>query len=71
MLDRIGPVVVAAGFSGHGFKSATAVGRMLADLAVGAPAAGAEAFALAAHSGPHARAALDLPRGPTGADPLQ
>jgi sarcosine oxidase len=49
VLDRIGPVVVAAGFSGHGFKSATAIGRVLADLALGAPA-GAEAFALAAHA---------------------
>ena len=33
MLDRRGPVVVGAGFSGHGFKFATAVGRVLADLA--------------------------------------
>ncbi len=49
VLDRIGPVMVAAGFSGHGFKSATAIGRVLADLTVGAPA-GAEAFALAAHA---------------------
>jgi len=49
VLDRIGPVVVAAGFSGHGFKSATAVGRVLADLAVGAPA-GADAFTLDRHA---------------------
>lgn len=49
VLDRIGPVVVAAGFSGHGFKSAPAVGRVLADLALGAPA-GAEPFALAEHA---------------------
>jgi sarcosine oxidase len=49
VLDRIGPVVVAAGFSGHGFKSAPAVGRVLADLAVGAPS-GADAFTLAAHA---------------------
>ncbi|GAA2720743.1 FAD-dependent oxidoreductase [Cellulomonas aerilata] len=33
VLDRRGPVVVGAGFSGHGFKFATAVGRVLADLA--------------------------------------
>jgi sarcosine oxidase len=37
VLDRIGPVVVAPGFSGHGSTSAPAVGRLLADLAVGAP----------------------------------
>lgn len=49
VLDRIGPVVVAAGFSGHGFKSAPAIGRVLADLALGAPAR-ADAFALAAHT---------------------
>ena len=33
VLDRRGRVVVAAGFSGHGFKFAPAVGRVLADLA--------------------------------------
>ncbi|MGO3432384.1 MAG: FAD-dependent oxidoreductase, partial [Cellulosimicrobium funkei] len=33
VLDRRGPVVVGAGFSGHGFKFAPAVGRVLADLA--------------------------------------
>lgn len=33
VLDRRGPVVVAAGFSGHGFKFAPALGRVLADLA--------------------------------------
>ena len=49
VLDRVGPVVVAAGFSGHGFKSAPAVGRVLADLALGAPA-GAEAFSLREHA---------------------
>jgi sarcosine oxidase len=49
VLDRIGPVVVAAGFSGHGFKSATAIGRVLADLAIGAPA-NAAPFGLAAHA---------------------
>jgi sarcosine oxidase len=49
VLDRVGPVVLAAGFSGHGFKSATAVGRVLADLALGVPAE-ADAFALAQHA---------------------
>ncbi len=33
VLDRRGPVVVAAGSSGHGFKFAPSVGRVLADLA--------------------------------------
>lgn len=35
VIDRVGPVVVAAGFSGHGFKFAPLVGRILADLASG------------------------------------
>ncbi len=35
MLDRIGPVVIGAGFSGHGFKFTPVVGRILADLATG------------------------------------
>ena len=35
VLDRFGPVVVGAGFSGHGFKFTPAVGRVLADLADG------------------------------------
>ena len=48
VLDRVGPVVVAAGFSGHGFKGAPAIGRVLADLALGEPVR-AEAFGLAAH----------------------
>ncbi|WP_343056564.1 FAD-dependent oxidoreductase [Modestobacter versicolor] len=51
VLDRIGAVVVAAGFSGHGFKSAPAVGRVLADLAVGA-APDAAPFRVAAHAVP-------------------
>jgi sarcosine oxidase len=34
LLDRAGPVVVAAGFSGHGFKFTPAIGEILADLAV-------------------------------------
>jgi sarcosine oxidase len=35
ILDRIGPVVIDAGFSGHGFKFTPVVGRILADLATG------------------------------------
>ena len=35
ILDRIGPLVIGAGFSGHGFKFTPAVGRILADLATG------------------------------------
>ncbi len=35
VLDRVGPVVVGAGFSGHGFKFVPAVGRILADLVDG------------------------------------
>ncbi len=34
VLDRHGPVVVATGFSGHGFKFVPATGRVLADLAL-------------------------------------
>lgn len=33
LVERNGPLVVAAGFSGHGFKFATALGRMVCDLA--------------------------------------
>jgi sarcosine oxidase len=36
ILDRVGPIVVGAGFSGHGFKFVPAIGRVLADLALGA-----------------------------------
>lgn len=32
ILDRIGPVALGAGFSGHGFKFAPTIGRVLADL---------------------------------------
>ena len=35
ILDRIGPIVIGAGFSGHGFKFTPVVGRILADLATG------------------------------------
>ncbi len=39
VLDRIGPIVVGAGFSGHGFKFVPVVGRILADLVTGERAA--------------------------------
>ncbi|MGO4858457.1 FAD-dependent oxidoreductase [Arthrobacter sp. 2MCAF14] len=35
VLDRFGPLVVGAGFSGHGFKFTPAIGRVLADLVEG------------------------------------
>lgn len=35
VLDRMGPIVVGAGFSGHGFKFTPVVGRTLAALAAG------------------------------------
>lgn len=53
VLDRVGPVVVGAGFSGHGFKFAPAVGRILADLAADDAFRAPEAFHL-----PAARARL-------------
>lgn len=40
ILDRCGPVIVGAGFSGHGFKFTPAVGRVLADLVERRPAPG-------------------------------
>jgi sarcosine oxidase len=33
VLDRVGPVVVGCGTSGHGFKFGPLFGRILADLA--------------------------------------
>ena len=39
IIDRVGPVVIGAGFSGHGFKFVPVVGRMLADLVDGTSAA--------------------------------
>jgi sarcosine oxidase len=41
VIDRVGNVVVAAGFSGHGFKFAPEIGRLLASMATGAPGPGA------------------------------
>lgn len=37
VLDRRGPLTVAAGFSGHGFKFGPVLGRVLADLVDGRP----------------------------------
>ncbi|HZW42434.1 MAG TPA: FAD-dependent oxidoreductase [Agromyces sp.] len=58
VLDRIGPVVVGAGFSGHGFKFVPVVGRILADLADGSGSA-PELFAAD-------RAIAAQPASPTG-----
>ncbi|MDM7853866.1 N-methyl-L-tryptophan oxidase [Cellulomonas alba] len=46
VIDRVGSVVVAAGFSGHGFKFVPAVGRLLADLATDPDAPTLPRFAL-------------------------
>jgi sarcosine oxidase len=35
VIERRGPLVIAAGFSGHGFKFTPEIGRQLADLAIG------------------------------------
>jgi sarcosine oxidase len=35
VLDTVGPITIGAGFSGHGFKFAPAIGRVLADAAMG------------------------------------
>jgi len=49
VLDRVGPVVVGAGFSGHGFKFVPEVGRRLAALALDGTTSAAP-FSLAAHA---------------------
>jgi sarcosine oxidase len=46
LLERRGRIVVGAGFSGHGFKFATGVGAVLADLALDPDACAAEPFRL-------------------------
>ncbi|PTT68762.1 FAD-dependent oxidoreductase [Arthrobacter sp. HMWF013] len=46
ILDRVGPVIIGAGFSGTGFKFVPVIGRILADLATGKQAA-PEVFRLA------------------------
>lgn len=58
VLDRLGPIVVGAGFSGHGFKFTPVVGRILADLADGSGAASARFRA--------DRAIAATPSSPTG-----
>uniref|UniRef100_UPI0036F34049 FAD-dependent oxidoreductase n=1 Tax=Fodinicola feengrottensis TaxID=435914 RepID=UPI0036F34049 len=35
VIDQLGPVTVACGFSGHGFKFAPAIGQLLAGMALG------------------------------------
>ena len=50
VLDRSGPVTIAAGFSGHGYKFAPAIGRILADAATGIALPPPE-FRLAWHRG--------------------
>jgi sarcosine oxidase len=55
VLDRVGPIVVATGFSGHGFKFVPEVGRHLADLATG-EADPRPPFTLAAHAAGNAPA---------------
>lgn len=50
VLDRIGSLVVGAGFSGHGFKFAPGIGAVLADLALDAGALAAEPFRVARRS---------------------
>ncbi|BBH63839.1 N-methyltryptophan oxidase [Actinoplanes sp. OR16] len=37
VVDRVGPLVVAAGFSGHGFKFTPAIGELVAGLVAGRP----------------------------------
>ena len=49
VIDRVGPVVVASPCSGHGFKFTPEIGRLLADLAIGATPE-VTRFTLAAHA---------------------
>jgi len=39
VLDRLGPIVVGSPCSGHGFKFAPLIGKIMADMATGAPIA--------------------------------
>lgn len=50
VIDRTGPFTVLAGFSGHGFKFASVVGEIAADLVDGRPGSGR--FALGRHDQP-------------------
>lgn len=49
VIDRVGPVTVATGFSGHGFKFVPVIGQILTDLVTGTAPAPAR-FSLAAHA---------------------
>jgi len=49
VIDRVGPVTVATGFSGHGFKFVPAIGELLAGLVNGTATVPAR-FTLAAHA---------------------
>jgi len=51
VIDRRGPMTVAAGFSGHGFKFAPAIGELIAGLVNGTTDA-PELFALGGHRKP-------------------
>ncbi|GAA4381771.1 FAD-dependent oxidoreductase [Paeniglutamicibacter cryotolerans] len=65
ILDRIGPVVIGAGFSGQGFKFTPVIGRILADLVDGsgpAPAAFAAGRRIADPSFALARSRMPLKR---------
>ncbi len=57
VVDRHGSIVVAAGFSGHGFKFTPLIGRLLADMADGRRAA-PELFRLSRPAAPVRRAHL-------------
>lgn len=48
VIDRVGPVTVATGFSGEGFKFVPVIGELLRDLVAGAAAA-PDRFRLGAH----------------------
>ena len=48
ILDRVGPVVIVSPCSGHGAKFAPLIGRLAADLAIGASEPNPR-FALPAH----------------------
>ena len=63
VLDRIGPVVIGAGFSGHGFKFTPVVGRILADLATGDPARAADLLRHPLASSPQLRSRATEPAG--------
>jgi sarcosine oxidase len=49
VIDRVGPVTVATGFSGHGFKFVPAIGELLAGLVTGTATTPAR-FTLGAHA---------------------